>query len=263
MVNIRQRLREAQDSPDREATSPKWERPFETLREKWTEVPTDFVRVRVSQLLQLEDRELLRVWEQMREAALTGEQFGRRGWYHMLYEPLLRGARLIDLGSGLGMDGLSFAAGAESVTFVDVASENLALLKRIAGLKRLNNVSFILVEHFESLRSLGSVYDVILASGSLHNAPQHVIKREVAELAPRLKIGGRWLQLAYPKERWERDGRPAFSKWGEYTDGKAPWVEWYDLPKLLSMFEPLRFEPLMAFTYRDYEFNWFDLVRRT
>jgi 2-polyprenyl-3-methyl-5-hydroxy-6-metoxy-1,4-benzoquinol methylase len=248
--------------PDRGAEDSRWENPFSTLRKKWTEVPDDVDRVRAPHLLEMGDKELLAYWEDARKTAVTGEHFSRRGWYHMLYEPLFRGARMIDFGSGLGMDGLSFASHAAHVTMMDLAKENLALLKRIADLKGLANVEFVHLENFESFQALGTEYDVILASGSLHHAPQHVIRREIQELAPRLKVGGRWLQLAYPKERWEREGRPPFSKWGECTDGAGtPWGEWYDLQKLLKVFEPMKFEALLAFNYHNNDFNWFDLVR--
>jgi 2-polyprenyl-3-methyl-5-hydroxy-6-metoxy-1,4-benzoquinol methylase len=244
------------------AEDPRWDDPFVSLRKKWTEVPDDVARVQVPRLLEKRDEELLEFWENARKTAVTGEYFSRRGWYHLLYEPLFRGARIMDFGSGLGMDGLSFAAYAAQVTFVDLADQNLALLKRIASLKGFANVDFVHLESFESFQNLGREYDVILASGSLHHAPQRVIRQEIQELAPRLKIGGRWLQLAYPKERWEREGRPPFSKWGECTDGAGtPWGEWYDLQKLLKVFEPMKFEALLAFNYHNDDFNWFDLVR--
>jgi cyclopropane fatty-acyl-phospholipid synthase-like methyltransferase len=182
----------------------------------------------------------------------------------LLYEPLLRDARVIDFGSGLGMDGLTYAGYAAHVTCVDLASQNLALLKRIADLKGLKNVSFLYLENFDSLNALEGSYDVILASGSLHNAPQAVTRREIQLIAPKLKMGGRWLQLIYPKERWEREGKLPFAEWGNHTDGAGtPWCEWYDLEKLLRQFEPLKFEPVLAFNYHHNDFNWFDLVRRS
>ena len=114
-----------------------------------------------------------------------------------------------------------------------------------------------------SLRPLDADYDVIMAMGSLHHAPAKVMKPEYQELLRHLKIGGRWLQLAYPRSRWIREGRSPFSKWGEMTDGAGtPWCEWYDLPKLLSMFEPAKFEVVLYQEFHNSDFNWFDLVYR-
>jgi hypothetical protein len=44
-----------------------------------------------------------------------------------------------------------------------------------------------------------------MAMGSIHNAPVEVMKPEYQELLRHLKVGGRWLQLAYPKSLWRRD----------------------------------------------------------
>src|SRR6266478_4959515 len=122
---------------------------------------------------------------------------------------------------------------------------------------------FVPFEDLSSLRPLDADYDVIMAMGSLHHAPAKVMKPEYQELLRHLKIGGRWLQLAYPRSRWIREGRSPFSKWGEMTDGAGtPWCEWYDLPKLLSMFEPAKFEVVLYQEFHNSDFNWFDLVYR-
>jgi hypothetical protein len=78
-----------------------------------------------------------------------------------------------------------------------------------------------------------------------------------------LKVGGRWLQLAYPRSRWIREGRMPFSKWGEHTDpGKTAWCEWYDLPKLLRMLAPAKFDVVLSQEFHNGDFNWFDLLYR-
>jgi 2-polyprenyl-3-methyl-5-hydroxy-6-metoxy-1,4-benzoquinol methylase len=254
----RTRLRRA----DEGAADPCWRDPFATLRKKWSELPTDVSRVQASRLNELGDEELIGFWDAARNAATMGECFHRRGWYHLLYAPLLKNARLIDFGSGLGLDGLTFAPQASRVTFIDIVPANLELLQRIARLKRLSNVDFLYLETFESLKAVDNGYDVVIASGSLHHAPASITRVEIRELAPHLRIGGRWLQLAYPKCRWERDGGMPFSEWGTITDGTStPWCEWYDLEKLLPMFEPLEFDVVLAFNFHHDDFNWFDLVR--
>ncbi len=35
-------------------------------------------------------------------------------------------------------------------------------------------------------------------------------------------VGGRWIELAYPKSRWVRDGKMPFDRLGKKTDGGAP-----------------------------------------
>jgi 2-polyprenyl-3-methyl-5-hydroxy-6-metoxy-1,4-benzoquinol methylase len=256
-------LRKSRD-PAVDANAPEWDDPFEHLRRKWSEVPSATDRVRSPELLALSDTELVSRWDEWLAAVLEGDPSRSRLWWEILYAPLLMGARVMDFGSGLGFDGIRFAKYAESVTFVDIAASNLEVIKRVARAKGLTNTEFKLIESFESFGSLDGDYDVVFAIGSLHHAPQRVVRREIDELATRLKVGGRWLQLAYPRERWVREGRLPFSRWGESTDGiGTPWAEWYDASKLLDLFEPREFEVVVTFNWHDDDFNWFDLIRRS
>jgi hypothetical protein len=75
-------------------------------------------------------------------------------------------------------------------------------------------------------------------------------------------VNGRWIELAYPKVRWEREGRLPATEWGERTDGGAPWIEWHDLQKLEYLFAPASFEVILALEFHSSDFNWFDLIRR-
>jgi hypothetical protein len=34
-----------------------------------------------------------------------------------------------------------------------------------------------------------------------------------------LPVGGRWIELGYPKARWEREGRMIETEWGSKTEG--------------------------------------------
>lgn len=50
-------------------------------------------------------------------------------------------------------------------------------------------------------------------------------RREALDLLSHLKPGGRWMELVYPRERWLREGAPAFEQWGKVTDGeRTPWA---------------------------------------
>ena len=78
-----------------------------------------------------------------------------------------------------------------------------------------------------------------------------------------LPVGGRWIELAYPKARWEREGKMPFEQWGERTDGGAPWMEWYDLDKVKAMLSPAQFDVVLYSNFFNDDFNWFDLLRRS
>lgn len=243
---------------------PRWDQPYETLRKKWVEVPvTQLGRMKTTDLLGLSDMELLDQWEKARTEITTGPQFAHRGWYHALYADGMRGKKVMDVGSGFGVDSITFAQHGAKLTFVDLVETNLKVLERLCGTMGLREVQFHILKDVDSLKVLDTDYDVIMAMGSMHNAPVEVMKPEYQELVQHLKVGGRWLQLAYPKSRWIRDGRLPFDVWAEMVDGLGtPWEEWYDLSKLLSMFEPAKFDVVLYQEFHNSDFNWFDLLYR-
>lgn len=211
----------------------------------------------------MSDRELVDYWLRVRQDLTTGPQFSHRGWYHALYSEAFAGKKILDVGCGLGVDSLTFAQHGARVTFLDIVESNLVLVKRLCELLALKADGFVLLKNLEDLENLDRDFDVILALGSLHHAPFEVVKPEVDRLVEHIKIGGRWLQLAYPKSRWNRDGRPPFSRWGQMTDGQAtPWAEWYDLPKIRKLMEPARLDAVLVQEFHNGEFIWFDLFLR-
>jgi SAM-dependent methyltransferase len=247
-----------------EGKSATWKQPYETLRRRWNAVPTTKTGIEsTAKLLALSDEALLAEWEKARQDITTGSEFTHRGWYHALYAPGMRGKKVMDVGSGFGVDSITFAQHGAKLTFVDLVESNLKVLQRLCKIMDLKDVRFVLLEDLESLRPLDTDYDVIMAMGSLHNAPADVMKPEYQELLRLLRIGGRWLQLAYPRSRWIREGRPPFSKWGEITDGPGtPWCEPYELETLLKMFAPAKFDVILYQEFHNGDFNWFDLLYR-
>jgi hypothetical protein len=77
-------------------------------REKWREVPgaadTDERRF-FSALLSLADADLLNVWEGQARSRASGVI----GWVGPLYRAYFASRRVLELGSGLGFDGMRFA----------------------------------------------------------------------------------------------------------------------------------------------------------
>jgi len=252
------------EAPPAEVSKTAWEKPFEVLRNRWDSVPTaTAVFERTSELLSLPDHALLEHWENARADITKGTEFAHRGWYHTLYADAMRGKKVMDVGSGYGVDSITFAQHGARLTFVDLVQTNLDVLKRLCKILKLDSVSFHLLTDIDSLRGLDTDYDVIMGMGSLHNAPPEVMRPEYQELLRHLKVGGRWLQFAYPFARWIRDGRPPFTKWGELTDGPGtPWCEPYDVPKLLGMFAPAKFDVVLYHEFHNSDFNWIDLLYR-
>lgn len=235
---------------------------FATLREKWQEVPGgDIHRVNTADLLRNDTDKLVEIWRKAYAEATTGEYFQVRGWYHTLYRDVLRGKQVLDVGSGFGIDGIFFALNGAHMTFLDIVQSNLAVLERLCGALGLTNVDFFYLETIESLERLRGPFDVMWCQGSLINAPFEAMKKERQRLLRRLPTGGRWIELGYPKTRWEREGCLPFDQWGEKTDGGAPWIEWYDLEKLYRALEPAQMEVVLNFEFFNNDFIWLDLIR--
>lgn len=236
---------------------------LQTLRHKWQTVPGSSDRIRTGGLAALSDSDLLALWRRQVEDATSGDAYSVRGWYHDLYKDVLKGKRVLDVGAGLGIDALTFAPYTKHITLLDIVPENVANTTRLSRLLGCEErVTPFYMEDLQSLDVLGE-FDVIWCQGSLINAPFEFVREEIQTLLEHLPVGGRWIELAYPQERWTREGALPFDKWGEKTDGRGtPWVEWYDLNKLQAALAPARFDVVLAFNFHNDDFNWFDLVRR-
>jgi len=236
-----------------------WKDPYKKLRSKWFTIPAgnEMSRKDVHELLRLSDDEVTSIWKEARDADVEG----CRGWFHDQYREFMKDKKVLDVGCGFGISSISFAEMGANVTFVDIVEKNVKLVEKVCrGLGLTNQTNFLFMENIKSLKELPIDFDVVTALGSLHNAPFDIMKPEVAEIVKHLKIGGRWLQLAYPKTRWIQEGSVPFSQWGGMTDGKdTPWCEWYDEEKLISLLSPAKFELLSYKEWYNNDFNWFDL----
>jgi len=208
--------------------------------------------------------EAVAYWRQQVEESTTGASFAVRGWYHALYKPILQGKRVLDVGAGMGIDALSFALTGADVTMLDIVPSNVELTARLAGgLGVSDRARSFLMEDLSSLDELPDEFEVIWCQGSLINAPFDFVREEIQALLLHLPVGERWIELAYPEERWIREGSLPFEAWGEKTDGEGtPWVEWYDLEKLQAALAPCEFDVVLDFNFHHDDFNWFDLIRR-
>ena len=170
------------------------------------------------------DEALLAAWEAMAARRYAGEL----GWLGPLYIDAFRGKCVLEVGSGLGFDGIRFASEGAAWTFADIVPENLEVIRRIAGLKGLSgSVRFHSIDDDLSFAALPSDYDAIWVFGSIHHIPFEMARQEALGVLGHLKPGGRWMELVYPRERWLREGSLSFDEWGRVTDGeRTPWVEW-------------------------------------
>jgi len=233
---------------------------YEILRRKWNTVPAAAnVRAESGSLLNLPDRELLAAWDHGYLTVATGQEWGRRGWYHDIYRDKLADRRVLDLGCGFGLSTIHFAEHGARVTFADIVEENVELVRRVCGIKGIS-AEFLYIESNSSFAALPDYFDFVLAIGSLINAPLDFTRAEIQSVLPHLKRPGRWLHFGYPKARWLRDGSLPFDKWGAVTDGEGtPWMVYHEREAMTYLFEPTKFEVLFECEWHNKDFNWFDL----
>ncbi len=203
------------------------------LREKWREIPgTRQGRMFSTEMLDWEDYEILEYWEECKRQTTIPEV---RGWYQEMYKDAFVGCDLADVGPGIGIDGIFFAKQGARVTFVDIVEDNLKLLERICNLKGIN-AEFYYIDDFFNFH-FKNRFDVFMFIGSMLNAPFEFSRRQAQAMIPFLRLDGKIIMLAYPKERYDSLGARDFVEFGKMTDGeRTPWCEWYDDEKVKSLF---------------------------
>lgn len=254
-----------------------WEQMFATLKNKWHEVPSrkeeyanvdiqiDGVTASTSKLLKLTDKQLLSFWR----GAAPSDTFTN------FYASTFQNKKVLDIGSGMARQTLQFALNGAHVTYCDVVPTNLEVIRRVASalgcasrvktilITDLNKFKQDLSQHAKSSPDFMPL-DVITAFGSMHHVPSEFIHKEVNILLEHLRIGGTWLQLAYPIHRWTQDGGPPFSEggWGGDDNGKTktPWAEWYEPGKLMKILRPHEFHMNWCGIVGGFEFIWFELT---
>lgn len=231
----------------------------EQLKIKWKEIPvTRYGREFSHNLLQLSDDELLQTWQQAYNETMI---YNVRGWYHDFYKNFYKNKKLLDLGCGIGIDGVTAALNGAYVTFADIIPENLEIVKRICHLKNIE-AEFYLIDDFFNFQ-LNSEYDIVMAIGSLINTPIDFVQKEIQALDKFVKVNGKFLFLGYPEERFIQSGAKDQHEFGKMTDGeRTPWCEWYNDKKIQQVFgKNYKLNFSLNFGKDNIEFNWFDLTK--
>jgi hypothetical protein len=228
-------------------------------QEKWREVPGgDDVDRRVfsDDLLELSDDQFLAKWDSIS----TRRAAGVVGRMEPLYRDFFRGRKVLELGGGLGFDGMRFATQGAHWTFADIVPCNLNVIRRVSALKCIPVECHLIGEDL-SFEALQPDYDAIVVIGSIHHVPFDIARKEALSALSRLKVGGRWIELVYPRERWRREGSMSFDTWGTRTDGeRTPWAEWHDIEKVRRRLHPAILKTVLDFELASNSHRWLDLL---
>lgn len=228
---------------------------FRIQNDKWNIIPGDQNKIRANsqELLKLSDKDLLNKFNQF----ILEDKSNYRSEYRKKYILGKNYKKILDLGCGLGRDGIFLAERGFEVTFADVIPSNIKLVEKICKLKKLN-CKFKLIQSYEDYGSLGT-FDLILAMGSLHHMPKKVTKKIIQIMFKNFESNKtKFLILSYPYKRWKNDGCLPYRFWGLRTDGGAPWTEYFTLDKILFIFSQ-NCELIDEYNYND-EFIYFYLT---
>jgi SAM-dependent methyltransferase len=223
---------------------------FSINSKKWGEIPgSKSERINSSKVLEYSDEKLLNYYYEV-----TSQDNSYRGWYRNSYAGQVENKKVLDLGCGLGRDGIFFLENKADVTFADINLNNILLVEKICKAKNLK-AKYKYLKSYSDFEDLIK-FDYIFAIGSLINNPKRITKKIVRILLnnnPKV----RFVFLGYPKARWLNDGKKSFRTWGLSTDGGAPWIEYYDLKKINYVFDK-KYSQIKETNYQN-EFNLFEI----
>ena len=223
---------------------------FKINSKRWGVIPCSKTeRINSGDVLEYNNEKLLNYYYEV-----TSQDDSYRGWYRNKYASLVNNKKVLDLGCGLGRDGIFFLENQANVTFADINLNNILLVEKICKAKNLKSEYKYLKSYsdFEDLIK----FDYIFAIGSLINNPKKITKK-IIKILIRNNPGCRFVFLGYPKERWINEGKKSFRTWGSKTDGGAPWIEYYDLEKINYVFNN-KYSKIKETNYKN-EFNLFEI----
>jgi 2-polyprenyl-3-methyl-5-hydroxy-6-metoxy-1,4-benzoquinol methylase len=128
--------------------------------------------------------------------------------------PRWGGARVLEIGCGIGTDTINFARHGADVTAVDLSSRSLEIARRRAEVFGLTDRIRFLHCDAEQLRDAlpGEQFDLVYSFGVIHHTPHPA--RVLGQIRPLLKPGGTLKLMVYHRRSWK-------ALWILLTEGKG------------------------------------------
>lgn len=109
-----------------------------------------------------------------------------------------RGRDVLEVGCGLGTDGINFARAGATYTGIDLTEASIGLVRRRFEIEGLN--ADLRVADAENLPFADASFDLVYSHGVLHHTPD--TERAIAELRRVLKPGGTAMVMLYHKNSY-------------------------------------------------------------
>jgi hypothetical protein len=184
-----------------------------------------------------------------------------RYWEYERYSKLFAGKNVLEIGGGLGYDGIVYSKTAKAYTYAELNNKQLSFIRRITALYGVNNAHFEWMDTIE--HHFQQTYNAFYAHGVLHHVPFETARQEFKNIDRFLEKGALVVFLMYPKQRWEHWGCPSFETFGNYTDGGCPWAEWYDEEKILALVgSEYELKQTKYWGWKNIEFVNFELLKK-
>jgi hypothetical protein len=229
---------------------------FHALRLKWREVYLGGNEY-FERLLELDDDALMAKWQYLVDSDYRAR---RRQRYRTLYREFFAGKNVFEIGSGIGGDGVHFLRQGASWTFSDITEASLQVVRRICNILGLHAAFVHIDDHFDNITALTSVYDVIWSNLAMNPIPFELAREECLAILARLKPGGRWIEISYGPELFERTGRRKMD-WETASKGEGEhWQELYDLGSLKRRLFPAPMETILDYNFSNDNERHFDLL---
>jgi len=104
-----------------------------------------------------------------------------------------QGKKVLEIGCGIGIDGMEFAKNGADYTGIDISKESLELAQKYFNLN--NQKANLLVADAEKLPFLDNTFDLVYSWGVLHHTPNP--ERAITEIYRVLKPEGRFCIMLY------------------------------------------------------------------
>lgn len=221
-------------------------RTLESQREAWQRIPVDDrAYLDTAGLMQLEDRVLLYVAQDMERRRYSGWRNNQNFWRTYMGLDSITGERILDYGCGMGIEAVQYARMDNRVVIADINESTVLLANRVMNLYGLEPVwTFVIDMEPPFLAIDDSEFDMIVMNGVLHHIedPVPVVRQMQRWLAP----GGELRVMVYSDRGWrlatgteppedvtEHPERETFVRWGDQV---GDWADWYNGDRLEERF---------------------------
>jgi SAM-dependent methyltransferase len=218
---------------------------FQDQVEQWSSPPLDDLGyIPSSQLLALPDAEFSNAIEDAVVNRYTGWRNWEGRWRRVLGLDTTTDKKVLDYGSGIGIEGLQYARMDNDVYLADISADNLKVANRTFEVNGFTPLGLLLVEEDPPFFNFPHKVDIVHCAGVLHHIPHP--EPVVARMSEKLKLKGELRLMLYSDRAWEVAtqteapeivyGHHKLEQYTRFWDGVGHFSDWYNADRLEKRF---------------------------